>query len=183
MSKKISILNFSPRIKGNCNEICREIELFHQTNVSTFSINFESFPPCHSCDYECLNPGESCPEFGSHQRTVMDAVCNSDLVYFVIPNYCGYPCANYFAFNERSVGYFNLDRECMARYMNVKKKFIIVSNTDEQPFVDAMKQQTHEAPEILFLKTRKYGTKSTAGDLMKFEAARSDLRTFLIGIP
>lgn len=28
------------------------------------------------------------------------------MVYFSLPNYCNYPCANFFIFNERSQCYF-----------------------------------------------------------------------------
>ena len=99
------------------------------------------------------------------------------LVYFIVPNICGYPCANYFAFNERTVGYFNMDREKMARYMNVPKRFIVISNTEG--FEDAMRQQTDEAPQMLYLKSRKYGKSSIAGDLLESDAAKADLDEFL----
>ena len=41
-----------------------------------------------------------------------------------------------------------------------------------------MMQQTKE-PEIMYLKTNKYGKKSLAGDLMESEAAKADLLVFL----
>ena len=62
----------------------------------------------------------------------------------IIPNYCGYPCANYFAYNERSVGYFNLDKVLMDKYMNAKKRFIVVSNTEGTNIENALTQQSAE---------------------------------------
>ena len=109
----------------------------------------------------------------------MDAVTNSDTAYFIIPNYCGMPCANYYAFNERSVGYFNLDRNKMKAYMSVKKKFVVISNTESDQFVNALRQQVNEDPDIVYLKTRKYGKQSIAGDILESEAARADLDAWL----
>jgi len=100
-------------------------------------------------------------------------------VYYVIPNYCGYPCGNYFAFNERSVGYFNMNRELMNHYMSVPNRFIIISNTEDDNFVNAMRQQTEDTPNILYMQSRKYGKRSTAGDLLDSEAARADLDAYL----
>jgi len=107
----------------------------------------------------------------------MDKICNSNLVYFIIPNYCGLPSANYFAFNERSVGYFNLDREKTNLYKNIKKRFIIVSNTEG--FDQYMQYQVNNAPDILYLKSGKYGKQSIAGDILDSEDARADLDAFL----
>ena len=112
------------------------------------------------------------------QRKIMDSVTEADLVYYIVPNYCGYPCANYFSFNERSVGYFNKDRNLMEKYMAVKKRFIIISNT-ENNFAEAMRQQTNDQPDIFYLKSMKYQKQSIAGDLMTSEAAKADLRAFL----
>lgn len=107
----------------------------------------------------------------------MDRILNSSVVYFVIPNYCGFPCANYFAFNERSVGYFDLDNSKLEIYLNVPKRFIIISNSEG--FEDAMQQQTKEQPDIMYLKSRKYQKQSIAGDLLDSEAAKTDLHKFL----
>ena len=135
--------------------------------------------PCGGCNYECLTPGVVCPAVNDHQKEVMDAVCDSDMVYTIVPNYCGYPCANYFAYNERTVGYFNLDRELTKKYMSVPKRFVVVSNTEGDNFVNALRQQTNEEPVILYLKSGKYRKRSTAGDIMDSVDAQADLRAFL----
>ena len=67
----------------------------------------------------------------------------------------------------------------MNRYMSVPKRFIIVSNTEDDNFVNAMRQQTEDTPNILYMKTGKYGKRSTAGDLLDSEAARADLDAYL----
>ncbi len=180
MNRNVVILTFSGRNNGNCAQITEFIEQHYmQTNVHTILIGNEDFGPCGGCDYECLRMDLTCPKLTERQKKIIDEVCVSDIVYFVVPNYCGYPCANYFAFNERSVGYFNLDRARMNRYMNVPKRFIIVSNTEGNNFEAAMQQQTNEAPKILYLKTRKYQKQSIAGDILSSEDAKSDLAAFL----
>jgi len=132
MNKKVVILSFSGRKAGNCAAISDFIERFYmRTNVLSFIVDNKSFPACGGCDYECLKQGVRCPVLTEDQRKIMEAITKSDLVYFIVPNYCGYPCANYFAFNERSVGYFNMDRALMEKYMAVKKRFIVVSNSEE----------------------------------------------------
>ena len=180
MEKKVLVLTFSDRKNGNCSKIAEYIEQFYmRTNVQTIVISRENFAPCGDCDYECLKPGVACPALTGRQKEIMDAVCQSAVTYFVVPNYCGYPCANYFAFNERSVGYFNGDRARMTAYMDAPKRFIIVSNSEGAAFEDAMRQQTNGTPQILYLKTRKYQKQSIAGDLMTSEEAKSDLAAFL----
>jgi len=179
MNKKVVILSFSGRKAGNCAAISDFIERFYmRTNVLSFIVDNKSFPACGGCDYECLKQGVRCPVLTEDQRKIMEAITKSDLVYFIVPNYCGYPCANYFAFNERSVGYFNMDRALMEKYMAVKKRFIVVSNSEEN-FAEAMQQQTNEQADILYLKTRKYQKQSVAGDLLTSEAAKADLQAFL----
>ena len=178
MNKLITILSFSPRNSGNCAAISRYVSKYHEKHiVHSIVIDRNAVPACGNCDCECLKPDSVCPLRSKEYDRIMDMVSRSDLVYFVVPNYCGYPCANYFSFNERSVGYFSMDRNKMDRYMNVPKRFIIVSNTEG--FEDAMRQQTNETPEILYLKSRAYGKSSIAGDVLESDAARTDLYAFL----
>ena len=179
MNQKIVIIRFSDRPNGNCNAIASYIQEYLQSKtIKLYKINAKTMHPCGNCDYECLKSGSVCPNLTVEQKAMYDSICNADVVYYIIPNYCGFPCANYYAFNERSVGYFNLDKVLLEKFMSVKKRFIIVSNTEDQNFEYAMMQQTKE-PEIMYLKTSKYGKKSIAGDLMESEAAKADLLAFL----
>ena len=177
MNKCVSILNFSPRNSGNCGTISEFIANYHSGDeCKIFHIGAKVFGPCEGCDLECLKMGVSCPKLQDQERQIMDQLLASDLVYFVVPNFCGYPSASYFAFNERTVGYFNMDREKMGRYMAVQKRFVVVSNTEG--FEAVMTQQAKD-PKILYLKTRKYHRNSIAGDLMDCEEARNDLLRYL----
>ncbi len=108
----------------------------------------------------------------------MEDVLASDITYFIVPNYCGFPCANYFAFNERSVGFFHLDRAQMTNYIEVKKKFILVSNTEGDQFHKAMEQQSN-SPDTLYLKSSTYQKKSISGDILTSKSAQATLKSFL----
>ncbi len=176
--KRITILSFSGRPKGNCANVSKYIKMHHaETNVRLFC--WDTFSPCGHCNYECLRPEQKCPILSADYKEMMDTICGSDLVYFVVPNYCGFPCASFYAFNERSVGYFNMDRERLNRYMSVKKRFIIISNTESIQFKAAMQQQTAEDPDMLYMKTSKYQKPSIAGNLLESENAQTDLQAFL----
>ena len=178
MMNSIVILTFSGRNEGNCANISNYLMDYHKrTSIRNYTIH--NLTPCGNCNYECLKPSQTCPELSAEYTEVMDSVCSSDLVYFVVPNYCGFPCSAYFTFNERSVGYFNMSRSRLEQYLSVKKRFIVVSNTESAAFESAMQQQTAEVPEILYLKTSKYGKRSIAGDLMDSTDARDDLKRFL----
>ena len=65
------------------------------------------------------------------------------------------------------------------KYLDVRKRFIVVSNTEGESFKQALQQQTNDVPEILYLKTRKYDKISIAGDLLESAAAGADLKAFL----
>ena len=152
MNKNVVILNFSPRIDGNCGKISDFLFDFHnRTNVSAYHIDFT---PCRGCNYECLTPGAVCPLVDQQQKEVMQAA-------------------------ERKVGFFNGDRALTQKYMSIEKKFIVVSNTEGDNFRNALQQQTSAEPEILYLKTGKYKKRSTAGDILDSQEAVADLTAFL----
>ena len=177
--RKVTILNFSGRNNGNCKAVADcIISAFSKANVCSFIIP-SIFEPCNGCDYQCLKPGEVCPKLANDQRDMMERMLESDLIYYIIPNYCGVPCANYYAFNERNVGYFNGDRSIMGKFMNISKRFIMVSNTETTAFESVIKQQSTAEAKTLYLKTSKYKKNSIAGDLMTSKDAMDDLAAFL----
>ena len=183
MSKNgVVIIQFSARKSGNCAAVGKHIR-DHYSEITAYTVDASVAEPCGGCGYECLTPGKTCPNLSGKQTEIMYAICNAKLVYFIVPNYCGFPCASYFAFNEKSVGFFNKNEALLETYLNVPKRFIIVSNTEDDVFVKAMQQQTNAAPEILYLKSRKYGKQSIAGDILDSEAARADLEQFLAKSP
>lgn len=178
--RKFTLLRFSHRQAGNCAAIAAHIRTSLPIGtVLEFIMDGDSCKPCQSCNYQCLKGEGDCPHQGGVYYDALNAIMTSDLVYFILPNYCGFPCASYFAFNERSVGFFHGDEAILESYLAVPKRFIIVSNTESQTFVDAMQQQVSGEPEILYLKSKVYGKKSICGDIMTAEQARADLDHFL----
>ena len=147
--------------------------------MSIYHIISGNYPACSSCDYACLKPGLRCPMQSKYRDEVMKAVMNSDLTYFVIPDFCGGPNGNFYEFNERSVGFFKGNCEKLSKYMAARKKFIIVSNTESDAFKAAMRQKTKDEPDVLYLKTNKYKRVSIAGDLMECYEAKIDLQAFI----
>lgn len=176
--KNICIINFSDRNNGNCANIAK-IAASHYKRTKVLVSKLDAIKPCSNCDYECLKTEEVCPHLNEEYSTLMDTIYMSDLAIYVIPNYCGFPCSRYFAFNERSVGYFNGNQEILDRYLSVKKLFIIVSNTMDDYFVHAMEQQTSSEPKMKYLRTSEYGLRSIDGNMMDIESAKSDLIQFL----
>lgn len=175
----VVILNFSGKENGNCSCIADYIsEKYTRTNVRNIRIA-DYFSPCGRCEYECLQQGAICPRIGDDHRTIMESICTCDVAYYLIPNYCGLPCANYYAFNERIVGWFNGDRKKMQCYLGAKKKFIFISNTENEAFRQVTKQHATKDAEILYLASRKYSKNSIAGDLLQSNEAKSDLDCFL----
>ncbi len=61
----------------------------------------------------------------------MEAIVRSEITYFIVPNYCDYPCSNYYVFNERSQCYFQGKPALLDDYLKVPKRSIVVSNTNE----------------------------------------------------
>ena len=179
MVNNVVILNFSGRKVGNCSAIAQYISEHHtNANIRSYHID-QTFGTCGGCNYECLTPGVTCPNVSDFQKEVMGAVCESDITYYIVPNYCGLPTGNYFAFNERSVGYFNMDRALMGKYQSTAKRFIVVSNTENDYFVQALRSQSNQEMKILYMKTGKYGKRSTAGDILESDAAKADLDSYM----
>ena len=67
----------------------------------------------------------------------------------------------------------------MQCYLGAKKKFIFISNTENEAFRQVTKQHATKDAEILYLASRKYSKNSIAGDLLQSNEAKSDLDCFL----
>ncbi len=160
------ILSFSSRNNGNCQKIG---EMIHAVvpNSSMFSFSDFSITPCGACGYECLQGGAACPHTEDMECRILDAIIRSDLVYFILPNYCDYPCANFFIFNERSNCFFQGKPKLLDQYLAISKRLFVVSNTPSEHFREVFTQQ--------------YGKRSAAGDLLDAEGARRELLAFLVG--
>lgn len=177
---KVCIVSFSGRPGGNCSRIA---EIIRQKKAEAVVYDFSSFAitPCGRCHYECFEQREKCPHFSDPEFAVCDAIVNSDFAYFIIPNYCDYPCANFFIFNERSQCYFQNRGDLLNQYLSVRKKFIVVSNTNQNNFTAAFCQHIPETftPDILFLSAKQFGKISIRGDLTDSENVKELILNFI----
>ena len=174
----ICVISFSSRKNGNCTRIsefiCSQLPDTKYYDFSDFEIH-----PCGSCNYECFIKNDKCPWIHDKEYELLDAVTNSRLTYFILPNYCDYPCANFFIFNERSQCFFQNREDLLNIYEQTPKKAVVVSNTNEENFKAALAYHSFSELQTLFLSAKKYGKSSIAGDLLTSEKAVSDLKRFI----
>ncbi len=179
---KITIISFSGRKNGNCASAARVIEELYKAGSDLKSYYFSdiTISPCGKCDNECFGNEKPCPCIDDSVYEIYERLNKSDLAYFIVPNYCDYPNAMYFAFNERSQVFFQHHPERLERYLEVPKRFVVISNTGTDNFETAFEYQVHmsKKPDILFLSAKKYGKVSIAGDIMTVPDARKDLEDF-----
>ena len=175
---KTCIISFSSRANGNCAQIAHLVESMTQDAV-LFDFSGFNIHPCGKCACECFADREKCPYIGDMECGILEAVTNSDITYFILPNYCDYPCANYFIFNERSQCWFRNRPDLLDRYLKVPKRCIVVSNTNRDNFTQALAYQSEIPPEILFLSAKKYGKISIQGNLLESNEAVEEIRRFV----
>ena len=175
---KTCIISFSSRANGNCAQIAHLVDSMTQDAVLFDFSEFE-LHPCGKCACECFADREKCPYIGDMECGILEAVTNSDITYFILPNYCDYPCANYFIFNERSQCCFQGRPDLLDAYEKVPKRAVVVSNTNEDNFRRALSYQSYQEPGILFLSAKKYGKESIKGDLLANEEAVRDITAFV----
>lgn len=178
---RICIVNFSGRADGSCHRIAQIIARCHEPahDVALLELAQLCVSPCALCHYECFSGG-ACPHGTDDVQRVYDAVCGAALAYYVLPNYCDYPSALFFLFNERSQSCFQARPERQEAYLATPKRFVVVSNTERENFRRALRDHIPEGeePDILFLAARRYGRISIAGDLMDDAAAKADVQAF-----
>ena len=175
----VSIISFSSRKHGNCHQIS-EYALSLYPNAKVYYFSDFRISGCGHCLCQCFEKGDKCPYALDKTREMLDAVTNSDLAIYVVPNYCDYPCSNYFAFNERSICYFRNNESLLSKYLYVPKKFIVVSNSNKDNFKHVFSYQTVDTPDILFLASYEYGKDSIAGNLPTSDVAMDDEKKFLL---
>lgn len=175
----VCIVSFSSRKSGNCAKISDVVASMYpgakRYNFSQFKIS-----GCGECKYQCFERGDKCPHARDKERELLNTLTNSDLAIFIVPNYCDYPCSNYFAFNERSICYFQNNDDLLTKYLQTPKKFIVVSNTKSENFQRVFSYQTVDVPEIMFLSAYEYGKTSTDGDIVSASEAVDELKNFLL---
>lgn len=175
----VCIISFSSRKDGNCAEIKQFICSLYP-DARCFDFSDFTIASCGNCKYECFASGDQCPFIKDKEYQILDAITNSDLTYFVVPNYCDFPCSNFFVFNERSLCYFHNSESLLNAYLNVHKKFVVVSNTNTENFKTLFAYQTNDEPQILFLSSNKYAKRSIDGNLLTSEQAIEDLKKFVL---
>ena len=173
------VISFSGRKNGNCDNIGRIIQEYYGENCKFFSFSEELIHPCGNCGYECFQKGRWCPYITDPEYGLMELICAQDLIYFIVPNYCDYPCANYFIFNERSQCFFQKNPEKSDLFDRIPKRFLVVSNTNTENFKAVLGQNVLTEPDILFLPARKFGKVSIRGDMMESENAKKAVQDFL----
>ena len=175
----ICIVSFSSRKNGNCSQISNYIRTLIPNTVN---YNFSNFhiTGCGDCSYQCFNNGK-CPYSREKEHEILETISQSEMAIFIVPNYCDYPCSNYFVFNERSFHYLQSDEQLANAYMKVPKRFIVVSNTNRSNFNSIFAYQTFDERKILFLSSKKYGKKSTDGDLISSGKAVEEVKRFILG--
>ena len=175
-ANKFTILSFSGRKNGNCERIAQHIQSITGGRILSFAdLNIH---PCGQCRYECFELGANCPHIGDDLRSIYESVLQSDCTCYILPNYCDYPNANFFAFNERSLCVFSGNGTLLDAYSNIPKKFIVISGGEENNFRAALSQHA-ENPDILFLCAKDYGQNSTDGALTESPECLSKIEAFL----
>ena len=174
----LSVISFSSRKDGNCAKIGKLIKS-ELTEVNLFDFSEFNLNACGSCSYQCFNGGKNCPFITDRECELLDAIITSTVTYFVIPNYCDFPCSNFFIFNERSLCYFNNNEKLLNKYLVTPKKFIVVSNNETDNFKTAFSYHCIGEPEILFLSAKKYGKVSIDGNITTSKQAIDDLLKFI----
>lgn len=175
----IVVVNFSSRKDGNCYQISGVVKKhYKEKKVKIFNFYENTYNSCGHCDYECFK--KKC-KIGDGINEIFKAIVQSEETIFVVPNYCDYPNSNFFLFNERSCGFFNGNKDLMNRYLNIPKKFIVVSNSCNNSFKTAFSYHlsSYVTPNILYFNSKKFDQNPLDGKLMSNKEAEHLVYDFL----
>ena len=175
----IVVVNFSSRKDGNCYQISGVVKKhYKEKKVKIFNFYENTYNSCGHCDYECFK--KKC-KIGDGINEIFKAIVQSEETIFVVPNYCDYPNSNFFLFNERSCGFFNGNKDLMNRYLNIPKKFIVVSNSCNNSFKTAFSYHlsSDATPNILYFNSKKFDQNPLDGKLMSNKEAEHLVYDFL----
>ena len=146
----ITIVSFSGRPNGNSINVSKVIaDCFPEQETQIIDFSQVNVEPCNHCKCDCFLPEGECP-VQDDVVSIYEKIMESDEVYFVLANYCGYPNAKYFAFNERSSSFFKRRREVMGQYLAKPKKFIVITNSNQDAFKELMKYQVVKDTELKY---------------------------------
>ena len=117
---KTCVISFSSRADGNCAAIADCVqETLGAEGLTRFDFSGLSVHGCGACHCECFRQREACPYFVDDAFRLNEAAALADRAVFIVPNYCDFPCSNFFLFNERSQCCFNGHAELADRYLAV----------------------------------------------------------------
>ncbi len=175
----IVVVNFSSRKDGNCYRISGVIKKhYKEKKVKIFNFYENTYVSCGHCNYECFK--KRCI-VNDGINEIFKSIVQSEETIFVLPNYLDYPNSNYFLFTERSLGFFNGNKELQNRYLEIEKKFIIISNSCHINFRNALLNHVKEGvkPEILYFNAKKFNQNPLDGALMSDIEAENLVHDFL----
>ena len=173
------IISFSSRKNGNCQKVGEFILSVDDKMKNFYKFSDFQIQPCGNCSYNCFNANKSCPHLSDMEYSMLEQVCCSELVYFIVPNYCDYPCANFFIFNERSNCYFQNHPERLEQYLRVPKKFLVISGSTSHHFKEVFEQHTDKDPNILFLNAKQFDKSSIDGTIMESNCVKALIKDFI----
>lgn len=179
MQNRVLIISFSGKKNGNSEQIAELIKANLNADADIFRFSENPISPCGGCRYQCFDDNRMCPHIDDAEYGLLEQVSLCDELYFIVPNYCDYPCANFFIFNERSQVYFQGYRERLMDYEAIPKKFIVISGSDTDNFSRAFDYHCKGEPEILTLNAKQHRKCSIAGDLMQSPEARQAVLEFI----
>lgn len=175
----IVVVNFSSRKDGNCYRISGVVKKhFKNKKVKIFNFYENTYVSCGHCNYECFV--KRC-KVDDNLNEIYKAIVQSEEAIFVMPNYCDYPNSNYFLFSERRCGFFNGNKDLQNRYLNIPKRFIVVSNSSCNTFKENLKNHISEdkEPDCLFLNSKKFNQDPLDGTLMNDLEAENVIHDYL----
>jgi len=162
--------------------VIKKTHLKRNETVTLLELSDLTFSTCGNCNYECFTDKRDCPFIDDDVVKAYSAICSSDISYYIVPNYCDYPNALFFTFNERSQCYFQDEPNLLIEYLSVQKKFVVVSNTEKENFRHAFKYHVGEGEEVftLYLSAKDFHKVSIEGDLMACEKAKQSVLDFVL---
>ena len=76
---------------------------------------------------------------------------------------------------------FSSKADLLERFLQIRKKFIVISNTNQRNFYQILSQNVEREPKILFIKPKEFGKVSIQGDLISSDRAVSEIIRFVKG--
>ena len=92
-------LNFSDRRTGNCGSIaafCAQMQGGRAVDIPEIFAR-----GCGACQTECFQKDGVCPLPDAPAITALYEAITEQGACFIVPNYCDWPCSNFFRFCER----------------------------------------------------------------------------------